>query len=197
MDQVRFEPEERDLSLMIQTGEVPYQHLQRFRRVWYYERGFAALYSPVCEGPCATELVPGAYHLALSKGGGRAVPAGVAVLSGPATVHASYEDRSGLRLLGDVILVGGIIGGVVMIVASFDHQTCGGFSDYCEQTIDGPVLGVGIGVLVASVVAGTVLASRMDSAHVTVTPLTLPAIGTRKEPQVAAVGGGAGVTVRF
>ena len=187
MEQVSFEPDEPELALMMRTGEVPYHHVQRFRRVWYYERGFAPVYSPICDGPCATQLVPGAYHLALSKDGGRAVPAGVVMLGGPSTIHASYDDHSGERLLGGIILVGGIIGGVVMIVASVDRPMSSG--------TDGPLLAGGLGVAVGSAILGTIFASRRDGAHVTVTPLSWPAFGALKEPLVATRG--AVLTVRF
>ena len=82
-EQVRFEPEDSDIALMMQTGEMPFRHVQRFRHDWYVERGFTPAYSPICDGPCATELVPGPYHLALAKNGGRAFPVGSVVIERP------------------------------------------------------------------------------------------------------------------
>jgi hypothetical protein len=202
LEQVRFEPDDPDLALMVRTGEVPFRHVQRFRHVWYYERGFAPVYSPACEGPCTTELAAGTYHLALSKDGGRAVPAGGAVVNGPSTIHATYDDRRGIRIVGGIVLVGGIIGGVVMIVASVtgQSQTCDGYGD-CTTQVNAPLLVGGIGVVVASAVVGTILASQRDSAHIMVTPLTMPTVGALKESPMAAIGAapaqGAALTVRF
>jgi hypothetical protein len=201
MDQVRFEPEDPDLALMVRTGETPFQHVQRFRHVWYYERGFAPVYSPVCEGPCTTQLAPGIYHLAIAREGGHPVPAAVVALNGPSAIHGYYEDRSGTRVLGGVILVAGIVGGIVMIVASADTQRCDGY-DYCTTNVNGGLLAGGIAVVVGSAILGSVLASQRDTAHVSVTPLSLPSVGALKESPVAALGAvsqpqGASVTVRF
>jgi hypothetical protein len=198
---VRFEPEEPELALMVRTGEMPVHQIQRFRHVWYYERGFVPVYSPVCDGSCTTELAPGEYHLALAKNGGRAIPAGAVVLNGPAAIHGSYDDRSGLRVLGGVILVAGIIGGIVMIVASAEDQTCDS-NGYCTTQLNGPLLGGGIGVIVGSAIIGTILAAQRDSAHITVMPLTLPTVGALKESPMAALGAGpapqgAALTVKF
>ena len=67
--QVRFEPEKPDLALMMRTGELPYSHVTRFASSMYdtryYERGFVPLYSQICAGPCATDLAPGQYELAI------------------------------------------------------------------------------------------------------------------------------------
>jgi len=204
LEQVRFEPDDPDLALMVRTGEMPVRRVQRFRHVWYYERGFVPIYSPACEGPCTTELAAGTYHLALAKDGGRAVPAGGAVVNGPSSIHATYDDRRGTRIVGGIVLVGGIIGGIVMIVASVEgqSQTCNGNGDGgCTVQVNGPLLAGGIGVVVASVVVGTILASQRDHAHIMVTPLTMPTVGALKESPMAALGAapaqGAGLTLTF
>ncbi len=186
---------------MMRTGEMPVEHLQRFRHVWYYERGFAPVYSPICDGPCTTELAAGVYHLGLAKDGGRAVPAGGVLLTAPSTIRASYDDRSGARVAGAVILVAGIIGGIVMVVASADHQTCDDAGD-CRGDVNGPLLAGGVGVIIGSAVLGTILASQRDHAHLTVTPLSLPTVGALKESPVAALRGaaapqGAALTLKF
>jgi hypothetical protein len=187
LEQVRFEPDEPELTLMMQTGERPVSRIQRFRHAWYYEHGVAPSYSPICEGPCDTRLVPGAYRLALSRDGGTPVSAGVVAVEGPSTITATYEDHSGARVFGGLIIVGGLIGGVAMIVSSADHQMCD--SNACSTDLNGSLLGGGIAVVLGSVIIGSLLASEQDAAHVTVTPLTLPVIGARKEaPTVAALG---------
>jgi hypothetical protein len=199
---VRYEPEDPDVALMMRSGEMPYRTVQRFRHVYYVERGFAPVYAPICEGPCNTQLAPGVYHLALSKDGGRAIPVGEVVLNGPSAIRATYEDRSGTRVLGDVIGLGGVIGGIVMIVVSVDSQTCDANGDYCQTNVNGPLLAGGIGVLVGGAIIGGILASQRDTAAISVTPLTAPSVGSTKETPMAAIGAGpppqgAALTVRF
>jgi hypothetical protein len=200
-EQVRFEPEDPDLALMMQTGELPFRHVQRFRHAWYVERGFTPAYSPICDGPCTTELAPGPYHLALSKDGGRSLPVGSVVLTGPSTIRASYVDRSAERILGGVLVVGGVIGGITMIVVSIQCQAYDS-NDSCTNAVNGPLLGGGIGVIVAGAVIGGILAAQHDTAQISVTPLTLPTVGALKESPMAALGAepppqGAALTVRF
>ncbi len=200
LDAHRFEPETPDLTLLMVTGEMPVNDVQYFRRFTYYERGFAPVYSPICEGPCATELRAGRYHLALSKGGGKAVPAGSVILNGPSTIHGSYDDNSAVRVAGGIVMAGGIVGGIVMIVASAGHQTC--YDDgTCTGHVSGGLLAGGIGAIVGGVVVGGILVAQRDTAHITVTPLTLPSVGALKESPMAAFGAaptqGAALTVRF
>jgi hypothetical protein len=197
-DLVRFEPDEPGLSLMVQTADMPARHAQRFRHVSYYDQAVDPQYSPVCEGPCATQLVPGAYHLALSKDGGPAVPAEEVLLQGPSSIHAEYEDHSAERVLGGMILVGGMIGGVAMVVVSAGRQTCDS-GDSCTTKVDEQLLAGGIGVVLGSAILGTILAAQHDTAHVEVTPLALPGMGSRKEWPGAALSAAAppqGVAVR-
>jgi hypothetical protein len=207
-EQVRFEPDDPDLALMMQTGELPFRHVQRFRHAWYVERGFTPAYSPICDGPCATELAPGPYHLALSKDGGRSLPVGSVVLTGPSMIRASYDDRSTERILGGVLVAGGVIGGITMIILSLQCQqySSGPYGDgTCTNPLNGPLLGGGIGVLVAGAVIGGILVAHRDTAHISVTPLTLPTVGALKESPMAALGAqpprggvqGAALTVRF
>lgn len=196
IESVHFEPDEPELTLLVQRGQTPYRSLQRFRYTWYYERGVAALYAPVCDGPCTTQLAQGAYHFALSRDGGKVVPAGVVVVDGPSTLRATYEDHRGGRTLGGIIFAGGVVGGGVMVVAGVAHSGT-----------DGPLLASGIGVFLAGVIVGTIFASQSDSAHVTVTPLALPSVGQRESyiaalasaPATAAPAApqGAAVTVTF
>jgi hypothetical protein len=204
-EQVRFEPDDPDLALMMQTGELPFRHVQRFRHAWYVERGFTPAYSPICDGACATELAPGPYHLALSKDGGRSLPVGSVVLTGPSTIRASYDDRSTERILGGVLVAAGVVGGITMIIFSLQCQNYDLSDGTCTEPLNGPLLGGGIGVLVAGAVIGGILAARRDTAHISVTPLTLPTVGALKESPMATLGAqpprggvqGAALTVRF
>jgi hypothetical protein len=200
-DPIRYEPEDQDVALMMVTGEVPFRRVQRFRRAYYVERGFAPAYSPICEGPCTTELAPGEYHLGLSKDGGRTIPAGTVVLNGPASIRSYYEDHSGERLLGGILVVGGIIGGIVMIVASVNGQTCDNDGS-CETNVNGPLLGGGIATIIGGAIIGGILVSQRDTARISVTPLTMPSVGTLKESPMAALNAepppqGMALSVRF
>jgi hypothetical protein len=203
--EVRFEPETPDLALLRQTGERSYRHVTRFASVQYdiryYERRVESQYAQVCAGPCTTELVPGEYALAISKNGRSPVPAEAVRLDGPSTVQASYDDRRGLRILGGVILAVGVGGGVSLIVVSAATQTCNGGG--CSSNFNGTIFGASIGIIAAAAIAGTLLASMEDTAHVSVTPLTIPSpmVGALKESLGAALGAappqGAALTYRF
>jgi hypothetical protein len=185
----RYETDDADVALMMKTGEMPYRHVERFRRVWYVERGFAPAYSPICEGPCTTALVPGEYHLALSKAGGRSVPAGSVVLNGPSTIRGYYEDHSAERILGGVLVVGGIVGGIIMIVVSAQGQTCDTESGECTTSVNGPLLAGGIGTIIGGSIIGGILAAQRDTARIMVTPLGMVGIGpgAQKESPMAAL----------
>lgn len=206
MEPLRFVPEDPGLTLMVRTGEVPVARYRRTRYLWYYERGFAAVYSPLCSGICTAELPPGPYHLAVSKDGHRPVPAGSTFVQGPATVRGWYADHSTERILGAVVWVAGLIGGIAMIVASDGHEVdCGGGECVDNPKVDGPLLAGGIGVIVGSAIVGTVLSLQRDKARITIEPLTAaPApqatgFRDRSASQLAppAQAQGAAVTVRF
>lgn len=169
-NEVRFEPDESDLTLLrlSETGPVERVFTYDYER-WY------ALYSPVCHGACATRLEPGAYRLALAKGG-RIVPVpGPVVVGGPATLHGEYIDRSALRAAGLIIGVAGTIGGFVMVVVAANNGADCDFNGICVSrgTTDGGLLAGGVALLVASVVAGSILTFQKDSARITVEPLVL------------------------
>ncbi len=182
--ELRFEPNDPDVGLLNRTGAVPVGPAG-----WdYYERRYAPLYSPVCEGPCTTRVAPGAYRFALVKGG-RVVPASEAVvLAGPANLRGQYVDRSGLRAAGLAIGIVGAVGGFVMIVASARSSEVCDASGFCtfNETADGPLLGAGIAVLLGSAILGSILTFQRDAAHITVEPLSLPsARGPREAPLLA------------
>ena len=84
-----------------------------------------------------------------------------------------------------------------MILAAADTQSCDSYG--CVTNFNGTLFGASIGVILGGVVVGTVLASLSDTAHVSVTPLTMPAAGALKESPMAALGAapppqGAGLT---
>ena len=166
--EVHFEPDEPDVALLRLSNAIPVERAVAtdFQR-WY------ALYSPVCQGPCATHLEAGANRLALAKGG-RIVPVnGPVVIDGPATLHGQYVDRSGLRATGLVIGLAGSIGGFVMVVASAQSRAVCDVNGICVSTgmTNAPLLASGVSVLVVSAVVGSILTFQHDSARITVEPL--------------------------
>ncbi len=174
---VRFEPDEPDVTLLRMSDSMPVERVSRYD----YERWYS-LYSPVCDGPCTTHLAPGAYRLALAKGG-RIVPArGPVVVDGPATLRAEYIDRTALRTTGLVIGVAGTIGGFIMVVASAQNGAVCDVNGICVSRgmTNVPLLAVGVSVLVASAVVGSILTFQHDGARITVEPLVLPTQGTRE-----------------
>jgi hypothetical protein len=176
-NEVRFEPEEPDVTLLrlSETGAVE-------RTFSYDSERWYALYSPVCQGPCSTRLEPGEYHLALAKGG-RVVPVRGAVdLRGPATLRGAYIDRSVLRATGLIIGVAGTVGGFIMVVAAAQNGAMCDVNGICVSrgTTDGPLLAGGVALLVASVVTGSILTFQHDGARITVEPLVLPGRATRE-----------------
>jgi hypothetical protein len=187
---VRFEPDEPDLQLLSMSGGVPVERFHPYRHWWggRYSYGWAAVYSPVCDQACSTRFEPGAYHLALSKEGGPAVPAyGPAVIRGPSLIRGSYVDRSGVRAAGWIVGIGGLVGGIVMIAASAgDERRCDP-DGYCyhHETANAPLLVGGIGVLLVSGIVGGVLAAQRDEARISVEPLRLSSYGALREASAA------------
>jgi|GEM_PF-2192753 len=192
---IRFEPDEPDLQLLAADGAMPVERFHYHRGWWGggwgYHYGWAPTYAPLCDQACSTQLAPGAYHLALSKNGGRVVPAyGPVVLNGPSLVRASYVDRSGLRVAGWVIGIAGLVGGIVMIAESASEGPCNPDPDgFCDrhETLNAPLFVGGIGVLIASGIVGGVLAAQHDEAHFSVEPLRLSSFGQMRE-SLAAMG---------
>jgi hypothetical protein len=188
--EVRFEPDEPDLTLLSMSGAAPVERFHPYRHWWggRYSYGWAPMYSPVCDQACATRFAPGPYHLALSKNGGPPVPAyGPAVIRGPSLIRGSYADRSGVRAAGWVVGIGGLVGGIVMIAASAqDEQRCDP-DGYCyrHETANTPLLVGGIAVLVVSGIVGGVLAAQRDEARISVEPLRLSSYGALRESSAA------------
>ena len=169
-NEVRFDPDEPDVTLLRLSETAPVERVFAYD----YERWYAA-YTPVCHGPCTTGLEPGAYRLALAKGG-RIVPVrGPVVVGGPATLHGEYVDRGALRAAGLIIGVAGTVGGFVMVVAAANNGSDCDFNGFCTTrgNVDGGLLAGGVALLVASVVAGSILNFQHDTARITVEPLAL------------------------
>ena len=192
---MRFEPDETDVALFRLSNALPVQGVPtQPYGTWY------SLYDPICQGPCATRLPPGAYRLALSKGG-RVVPVrGPVILNGPAILRGEYVDRSILRAAGLIIGVAGAVGGFIMVVASAQNGAVCNINGICVSngTTDTPLLVTGVSVLVVSAVVGSVLTFQGDGARITVEPLVLPGHASR-EGALTALGSpqGAALALHF
>jgi hypothetical protein len=118
----------------------------------------------------------GPYHFALSKGGGAPVAIdGATFVSGPSTLHAQYVDRSGIRTAGAVIGIVGTLGGLVMVLASIhEEHTCDSYG-YCyrHDEVNDPLLVSGIGVILGSAIASSIMIWQRDEAKLTIGPLRI------------------------
>ena len=168
---------------------------------WGTHRDIARSYTPVCTGPCSARFAPGAYDLALAKGGRIARSPERIMITRPSVVKGEYLDRSGVRLAGILIGVGGIIGGTVMMVVSVHSDYVCDSNGFCfyHQDVDGPLLAGGIALAVGSAIAGSVMAWQRDEAVFTVLPLHLSSLfpGERESVAQRALPQGAMVSVRF
>ncbi len=200
---VQFEPNDPDVSLLNESGMVPAVYGYRYRGWGWRRRGWFAGYAPaferVCTGPCPARFAPGEYHMALARGG-RLVPVeGPVVLSGPSVLHARYEDRSGLRVAGAIIGIGGVIAGTIMIAESFhEHDFCDP-NGFCERqgSTDGALLAGGIITIVGSAIVGSVLAWQRDEASITVMPLRVSSMEWRPGKSLASAPQGLALSVTF
>ena len=159
------------------SDSIPVEHVSPYDS----DRWFS-LYSPVCRGPCTAQLPPGMHRFALAKGG-RIVPVrGAVVVNGPAILRGEYLDRSALRATGLIIGVAGTVGGFIMVVASAQNGAVCDVNGICVSRgmTDVPLLAVGVSVLVASAVVGSILTFQHDGARITVEPLVLPSHAARE-----------------
>jgi len=183
--EVRFESGKPGLQVLVPTGAAPVPQPVAYPYGGWYAQAFAPIYSRLCSAPCTAQLPVGMYRLAVAKPGGPPVAAPDPIsIGGPSVVHADYVDRSGLRAAGWVIGLGGTIGGVVMIsVATVDYHTICYGDGFCYSygRVEGGLVAGGIGLIVGSAIAGSILATRRDEAHLVVTPLSLLPVGLAHE----------------
>jgi hypothetical protein len=195
---VRFEPDEDGVALLVRNGVAPYVRHWRHRRFRHW--ALMPSYSTACLGTCDARFMPGTYDLALEKGF-RIAAAEPLTLTHPAILRGHYTDRSGLRVAGVVLGIGGVIAGSIMIFESVHREGICDRSGYCyfNDTVDAPLLASGIGVVIGSVIAGSILAWQRDEARFTVFPLTVSALMPREGARFAAqaLPEGAGVRVAF
>jgi hypothetical protein len=107
-----------------------------------------------------------------------------------------------VRTAGAVIGLAGIVGGTVMVVESIgSEQVCNADGSGCYETghTNGGLLIGGIGVMVGSIIVGSILATQPDEARIAVVPLRLGLASTVRESPLAghAPPQGAGLELRF
>jgi hypothetical protein len=195
--EIKFEPHDDETSLLIMSHETPVYRLGYYGYgYWGPYRSVARSYTPVCRGACSARFAPGAYELALEKHGRIARSPGRVLIGESSVVHGEYIDRSGVRLGGLVIGIGGVIAGTVMMVVSVHrNDICDGAYCYYHNDVDGPLLAGGIAVVIGSAIAGSIMAWQRDEAVFTVLPLRVSSLyGTeggaatlRSQPQGAVV----------
>jgi len=200
---VRFEPEGERTSLLMLSHVVPVFHYGYYGYYGYgyggpYQ-GYARAYERVCQGRCTVRFAPGTYDLALEKEGHVARAAAPVVVRQPSVLHGEYVDRSGVRVAGVILGIGGLIGGTVMMIASVTrHNVCTPYYCYYHDDVDGPLLAGGIALAVGSAIAGSVMASQHDEAVFTITPFRVSALSPGERAGLSqALPQGAAIAVRF
>lgn len=200
---VQFAADAPGVTLLRPSGAVPVTRFGGWRHVHWIEQGLAPAWSPICTAPCATSVPSGTQRLALAKDGGPPVVAEETLtIRAPATIHGHYVDRSSERAAGAVVGIGGGLVGAILTLASVRAEdVCDVAGDcYRRELVDGPMMVTGIGVLVGSVIAGSVLAAERDEAHVTIEPFVASSLPARREGSTWISGPapeGATLTIRF
>jgi hypothetical protein len=97
----------------------------------------------------------------------------------------------------------GAVAGVVMMFASFDsHMVCDPYG-YCHthSDVNGPLFAGGIGVFIGSAIVSSILIFQRDEASLSITPLRLASLGTRRDTPLSTLPGsqsqGASITLSF
>jgi len=126
-------------------------------------------FSVLCNAPCDIEIAEGTYQLGVAQDDERAVRAGAPILlSGDTTLDLHYNDHTGTRVAGWLMLIGGnVLGGALMVLSIDAGPTDCSFGS-CRNSLSMPVL---IGGAVISTVASIVsifLIGKSDSAEVEV-----------------------------
>ncbi|MGB5697392.1 MAG: hypothetical protein WBM46_17185 [Polyangiales bacterium] len=136
----------------------------------YYGDIVTKAYQPICEAPCEATLLSGRHRLALSVEGGRPIDIAQPVdLSADSVVEGRYVDKRRLRRAGWATFIAGSITGMALMFASIDYRN-DPYYYYGNQIRYEPMFYTGLGLFVASVITGSVLASRDDEATINVFP---------------------------
>jgi hypothetical protein len=136
----------------------------------YYGEVVTRAYQPICEAPCDATLLSGRHRLALSLDGNRPIEAKQPIdLGTDAIVEGRYVDKSRIRKAGWAIFAAGAITGMALMFASVNYRYDPIY--YGQQVRYPAMFYTGVGLLVSSIITGSVLASQDDEAHVNVYPV--------------------------
>lgn len=198
---VHVASDQTDVQLLVRVG-------QSEATGWTY-RGAIALegrdYAIVCTAPCDAQLPTGLQRLALSRHGGGSVESDDPIdLRSSSTMYVHYESHAAIRAVGYVVAVGSAIGGIILIVTSFDFSCTQAQQDanQCSAINTTPLI-AGIAVAIVGGIVGGILASVGDHASIQLVPTTssgplrLPGSSESFVAAPAVEAPGLGLRVRF
>jgi hypothetical protein len=158
---VHLEASTPDTDFHIRTGEA-------------VAKGYARL----CTAPCDVTLPAGKHRLALSAGGNFPIESASTVdITGPSTVHGTYNSKQDVRIAGGVVAGLALATGLGMLIGSFHTvQDCSlqSVTGSCSQTpnTDVGLALAGIGVIFGGGLVAVLLLGQQDTADIEVVPLT-------------------------
>jgi hypothetical protein len=134
----------------------------------YYGEVITRAYQPICEAPCDAKLLSGRHRLALSLEGKRPIEIAQAIdLTADSVVEGRYVDKSRIRKAGWAVFGAGAISGMALMFASVNYNYDPRFGQQIRYT---GMFYTGLGLFLASIITGSVLASQDDEAYVNVYP---------------------------
>jgi hypothetical protein len=136
---------------------------RRSKTTWEFRR--------LCAAPCATEIEPGEYQLAISSETREPILIVKSIeLIDHTVIEGVYRSYTPERMAGWLILGIGAIGGIGAGLAGVGFLTNDGDSD---DSIGGWMLGGSLGAALLSAIVGGVMASKDDKAKAFVMPRTV------------------------
>lgn len=135
----------------------------------YYGEVVTKTYQPICETPCEATLLSGRHRLALSLGGGKPIEVAQPIdLNADSVVEGRYVDKRRLRKAGWATFIAGSITGMALMFGSINYRYDPFFPG--DQIRYPPMFYTGVGLFIASIITGAVLAAQDDEAHINVYP---------------------------
>lgn len=197
---VHVAADQPDVQLLVRVG-------QSEATGWSYHGAIALegrQYAIVCTAPCDAHLPGGLQRLALSQHGGTAVEADDPVdLRGPSTLYTHYDSHAAVRTVGWVLGFGSGVGGIVIMVLSFDFS-CTQQQEQAGQCsfVDTGQFIAGLAVAIVGGIVGGIMAGIGDHATIQLVPTMssgpLPLPGASESPVgVAPETPGLGLRLRF
>ncbi|HEX8796152.1 MAG TPA: hypothetical protein VF765_34620 [Polyangiaceae bacterium] len=157
-----------DVQLLVRVG-------QSEATGWSYHGAIALegrQYAIVCTAPCDAQLPAGLQRLALSQHGGTAVEADDPVdLRGPSTLYTHYDSHAAIRTVGWVLGFGSGVGGIVIMVLSFDFSCTqqAEQAGQCNFVNTGQFI-AGLAVAIVGGIVGGIMAGIGDHATIQLVP---------------------------